>query len=561
MHQQSQAPHSSQQRSAPTSALRDVVRRATRTASLLTGLLALVLLVVPTTAGRISLASSTYLCTGYQGCAAAGYGDAGYRQASSTMYWRMYAGHNCTNYVAYRLIQSGMPDVRPWEGSGNASNWGVAMASITDQVPTVGSIAWYKPHVTPAGSAGHVAYVEQVVSDTEIIVSEDYWGGDFYWRRITKTGGGWPSGFIHFNDRVVQPTSPPTIAGSPMVGAPLEVAAGAWTPAPTSITYRWLADGAEIPGATGASYVPTPDVKGKALTAEVTAQLSGYTPGAAELATAPVAPGNFQKTQLPTIQGAPEVGSTLSLTPTAWAPQPAKAKTQWYADGAALPGATGATLTLTRDQIGKKISARVTASSKGYKKSRATAPETAPVLAKPVTLTRASRVRGAAQVGSRLVVRPGSAKPSDASATYRWLRDGRPIAKATRPTYTVRRGDLGHGLSVEVTWDRRNFRATTETVAVPPVTTVPEVRVRPEAKRGRVAVDIRVKALGAPKPAGAVTVSVGRRTVEGQLVDGRVRLVVRDVRPGMRPLVVSYAGTDVVQPAVSRTTVTVPRTK
>ena len=108
---------------------------------------------------RISLASSTYLCTGYAGCQAAGYGNYGYRQASSTMYWRMYSGHNCTNYVAYRLIQSGMPDVRPWEGSGNASNWGVEMASITDQTPTVGSIAWYKPHVTPAGANGHVAIV------------------------------------------------------------------------------------------------------------------------------------------------------------------------------------------------------------------------------------------------------------------------------------------------------------------------------------------------------------------------------------------------------------------
>ena len=397
-------------------------------------MLVLLVLVMPTTAGRMSLASSTYLCTGYQGCEAAGYGNGGYRQASSTMYWRMFAGHNCTNYVAYRLIQSGMPDVRPWQGSGNASNWGVAMASITDQVPTVGSIAWYKPNVTPAGSAGHVAYVEQVVSDTEIIVSEDYWGGDFYWRRITKTGGGWPSGFIHFNDRVVQPTSPPTIAGSPMVGAPLEVAAGAWTPAPTSITYRWLADGAEIPGATGANYVPTPDVKGKALTAEVTAQLSGYTPGEAALATAPVAPGTFQKAQLPTIQGAPEVGTTLTLTPTAWAPQPTKAKTQWYADGAPLSGATGSTLTLSRDQIGKKISARVIASAKGYKKSRSTAPETAPVLAKPVTLVRPSRIKGAAQVASRLVVKPGRVRQSGATASV-------PVAPR-RPTH--RQGHAPH---------------------------------------------------------------------------------------------------------------------
>lgn len=519
-------------------------------------MLALLLLVMPSTTGRISLVSSTYLCQGYQGCEAAGYGNAGYRQASSTMYWRMYAGHNCTNYAAYRLIQSGMPDVRPWEGSGNASNWGVAMASITDQVPTVGSIAWYKPHVTPAGSAGHVAYVEQVVSETEIIVSEDYWGGDFYWRRITKTGGGWPSGFIHFNDRVIQPTSPPTIAGTPMVGAPLEVAVGAWTPAPTSIGVQWLADGAAIPGATGAGYVPTPDVKGKTLTAQVTAQLDGYTPGAAALATAPVAPGTFQRTQEPTIQGAPEVGTTLTLTAPAWAPQPTKAKTQWYADGNALSGATGTTLTLTRDEIGKQISARVIASAKGYKKSRATAPATAPVLAKPVTLTRPSRVKGTPQVGDRLVVKPGRVRQAGATASYRWLRDGRPVAKATRPTYTVRRGDLGRSMSVEVTWSRRNFRDTTEAIAVAsPVTTVPEVRVRPEAKRGRVIVDIRVKAVGAPKPGGAITVAVGKRVAEGQVVDGRARLVVRDVKPGTRPLVVSYAGTDVVQAAVSRTTV------
>ena len=162
-------------------------------------------------------------------------------------------------------------------------------------------------------------------------------------------------------------------------------------------------------------------------------------------------------------------------------------------------------------------------------------------------------------MAGRLVVKPGRVRQGGATATYQWLRDGRRIAKATHPTYTVRRGDMGHGLSVEVTWNRRNFRATTETLAVAsPVTTVPEVRVRTEVKRERVAVDIRVKALGAPRPAGAITVSVGGRTVEGQLVDGRARLVVRDVRPGTKPVVVRYAGTDLVQPAVSRSNVTVP---
>ncbi|MDR7254592.1 surface antigen [Nocardioides sp. BE266] len=534
------------------------MRRVLGTAKLLAGAFVLVVLVTPGNASQFSLASSTYLCQGYQGCAAAGYSDAGYRQASSTMYWKMYSGHNCTNYVAYRLVQAGMPNTRPWSGNGNASNWGVAMAGITDQTPTVGSVAWYKPHVTPAGSNGHVAYVEQVISDTEIVVSEDYWGGDFYWRRVTKTGGGWPSGFIHFNDRVVKPTSAPTIAGSPAVGSPLEVAVGAWTPAPTSIGVQWLADGVAIPGATTTGYVPTPDVKGKTLTAQVTAQLSGYTPGSAALATAPVAPGTFQPTQQPAIQGTPEVGTTLSLSTPSWTPQPAKAVTQWYADGAALDGATGSTLTLTRDQIGKSISARVIASSKGYKKSRATAPATTPVQAKPVVVLTPSRVKGTPQVGSRLKVKAGTVKPGDATTTYQWLRDGRRVAKATNPIYTVRKGDVGHTLSVEVTRERRHFRPTTETVAVAaPVTTVPELKVRPEGKRGRAIVDVKVRALGVPKLTGTITVQVGKKIVEGQLVGGKAHLVVRDLQKGTKPVVVRFAGTDLVQPGVSRTTVDV----
>lgn len=527
---------------------------------LLTGVLALLLLAMPATVGRISLVTSTYLCSGYASCEAAGYGNAGYRQASSTMYWRMFTGHNCTNYVAYRLIQSGMPDTRPWAGSGNASNWGLAMASITDQTPTVGSVAWYKPNVTPAGSNGHVAYVEQVISDTEIMVSEDYWGGDFHWRRVTKSGGGWPTGFIHFNDRVVEPTTVPAIVGSAAVGAPLEVAAGAWTPTPTSVTIRWLADGAAIPGATAPAYVPTPSVKGKTLTAEVTAELSGYTAGRAVLATAPVAAGVFQPTEVPTIQGVAEVGQVLTLTTSSWSPQPAKVATQWYADGVALPEATGTSLVLTRDQIGRSISARTTASASGYRKSTSTATETTPVLAKPVAITSPSRVKGTPQVGSRLVARAGSVRPSDATATYAWLRDGRRIAKAKNPTYTVRRADVGRSLSVQITLTRRHFRSTTESIAVPaPVTTVPVVKVRSEATRKRVVVDVRVRAPGASRPDGAMTVSVGGRTVEVQVVSGTARIVVRGVRRGVKPVVVRYAGTDVVQPAVARSSVTVPR--
>lgn len=476
------------------------------------------------------------------------------------MYWRMFTGHNCTNYVAYRLIQNGMPDIRPWDGSGNATNWGVAMASITDQTPRVGAVAWYKPHVTPAGSAGHVAYVEEVISDTEIIVSEDYWGGDFYWRRITKTGGGWPSGFIHFNDAAIEPTTPPAISGTPAVGSALEVGVGAWTPTPTSVTVRWLADGVAIPGATTAGYVPTPEVKGKTLTAEVTAARDNYTAGRAALVTAPVAPGTLQVTASPAIQGNPEVGQTLTLSDTSWLPQPSRTTTQWYADGVPIAEATGATLVLSRDHIDSRISARVIGSATGYRKLAVSAPETAPVLAKAIKVTRSFAVEGRPQLGSVLVARPGDVRPSNASAAYAWLRDGKPISKATNRAYTVRPKDIGRSLSLRVNLNRTHFRDVTETIPVPgPVTSVPTMRVRTEVARGRVAVTVRVKAPGVPAPAGAITVTVGGRTVEGQLVSGLERIVVRNLRAGTKPVTVRYAGTDLVQSAASRSKVEVLR--
>lgn len=138
------------------------------------------------------------LCTGYNPCAAAGYPNAGYQEASSKSYWSQYTGHNCTNYVAYRLINNGMPATRPASLSGNASNWGPSFPAQTNSSPSVGAVAWWD---TSFSASGHVAYVEQVVSPTEIVISEDNWGGDFRWRRVTLGGGRWPQGFIHLKDQ------------------------------------------------------------------------------------------------------------------------------------------------------------------------------------------------------------------------------------------------------------------------------------------------------------------------------------------------------------------------
>ena len=105
------------------------------------------------TAGTLpASASVTTLCKGYTACAKAGMGNGGYSSSSRTMWWRMYSGHNCTNYAAYRMVHSGLPNTRPWTGSGNATNWGAAMSRITNSTPAVGSVAWWRAGVRPAGS-------------------------------------------------------------------------------------------------------------------------------------------------------------------------------------------------------------------------------------------------------------------------------------------------------------------------------------------------------------------------------------------------------------------------
>lgn len=165
------------------------------------------------------------LCSGYTACSANQMSDYGYASSAKNAYWRMATGHNCTNYVAYRLVKNGMANTRPWAGTGNAYNWGPANAKLTDQTPSVGAVAWWAAYARPMGASGHVAYVEKVVSATEIIISEDNWGGTFHWRKVTKAAY-WPSGFIHFTDT----TAPPTPTAASTAGSPTGAIDRAWTP-------------------------------------------------------------------------------------------------------------------------------------------------------------------------------------------------------------------------------------------------------------------------------------------------------------------------------------------
>ena len=73
---------------------------------------------------------------------------------------------------ALAIRSDGLPHAKSPDFLGNANQWTGASSS---SAPHVGDIAQWDPNVNGAGSAGHVAYVAAVNSDSTITVDEYNW--------------------------------------------------------------------------------------------------------------------------------------------------------------------------------------------------------------------------------------------------------------------------------------------------------------------------------------------------------------------------------------------------
>lgn len=495
------------------------------------------------------VASTTYLCTGYSGCVNAGYSDAGYGAVSGKMYWNMYSGHNCTNYAAYRVIKAGGPATRPWSGGGNASEWGLQMKSITDQVPSVGAIAWWGRYSNGSGSAGHVAYVERVVSSTEIVISEDSWGGTFHWRTITKSSGRWPTGFIHFADKQLKVTAAPAISGEAKVGTALRVDPGTWSPAATR-TVQWLADGVAIAGATGGGFVPTSAELGKTISVRVTGRRANYeTLAVTTKPTAAVERGDIATVAAPNLKGQPYVDQVLTASTGGWNPADADIQWRWYVDKVKLADETGPTLKLTPEYLGKKIEVFADARKAGFLTRSAIAPQAiGPVLRGKITST-AFRISGRPDVGETLKLVVGKANPADAEITHQWLRNGKPIAGATGTTYKLTSADPGAVISVRSTIAKDTWETLVDTqTATRRVTGEARVAIAVSGQRGKAVVKVKVSSPGVNPVKGTVRIGSGGQLKAVKLdADGVALVTLSPIRKGTWPVAVIYQGSTSVK--------------
>jgi hypothetical protein len=256
------------------------------------------------------------------------------------------------------------------------------------------------------------------------------------------------------------------ITGDPRVGTTLTADPGSWTPGGATFTYQWRANGADIPGATGATYPLTPANLGQVISVRVTGAKPDYASSSeTSPATAAVGPGLLTTSRAPSVGGTAKLGSTLTADPGAWGPGGVSLAVQWLANGVAVPGATGATFVPSAGQVGQTISIRVTGALAGYETRDAQSGATGPVAGGAISSSGKPAISGKAVVGKTLKVKAGSYSPDGTTLAYQWLANGKAIKGATGASFKLTKKQKGKKLSVRIVATTPGYDPLTVTTA------------------------------------------------------------------------------------------------
>ena len=234
---------------------------------------------------------------------------------------------------------------------------------------------------------------------------------------------------------------------------------GVWDEGVT-LQYAWKNGPVTVAGG------PTFDIRsediGKSIELSVTGSRPGYEP--VTRSSTPVVPVQARFALAPRITGVGAVGQTLQASVTA--PADTKLQYRWYRNGKAAWAGTNSHFALNSGHLGARITVKVTARRDGYP----TATETSATLkiAKGTLGARPVLITGTPSVGHKLKAKTGNWKPGWLiKYSYRWYRDGRPVAKATAKSYQLKGKDSGHSISVRITGRKVAYK--TLTMASDPV--------------------------------------------------------------------------------------------
>ena len=308
-----------------------------------------------------------------------------------------------------------------------------------------------------------------------------------------------------FSDQDVENNTPPP-ANSPATGAPTisgTVRVGETLTAETSgiddadgmsgavFTYQWLADDADIAGATSDTYTLVDDDAGLTIKVKVSFRDDKNNPETlTSAATAAVEPRpNSPATGAPSISGTVRVGETLTAETSAIADADGMSGAvfsyQWLADDADIAGATSDTYTLVDDDAGLTIKVKVSFRDDKNNPETLTSAATAAVEPRPNSpATGAPSVSGTVRVGETLTAETSAIADADGMSgavfSYQWLANGADVAGATSDTYTPVADDVGKAIKVKVSFrDDRNHQESLTSAATAAVAEDPDAPTEP----------------------------------------------------------------------------------
>ena len=246
-----------------------------------------------------------------------------------------------------------------------------------------------------------------------------------------------------------------SITGTPAVGETLTAVAGSLSPNNgVTLTYKWETTDSTDSLGTASTFVPTSAQLGKQIKVTINGTAANRDPGTATSAPTAAVINGFSGTPVVTISDTtPQVGQAVTASLAGEDPAATGKAYEWFLGANAIAGATTDTYTPVATDVGKTLTAKVTASKDGYFTKTFSSAATSVVAKGDFNPVPTVAITGTPKVDEVLTATVTDGVPTGATYAYQWYADDVSLGGGAKGvTYTpTGAGQVGKLITVKVT--------------------------------------------------------------------------------------------------------------